>query len=520
MDMPPRSLEDYLDAATSTWLQSFPNVTDKGIGLRMKNGSFTSEWALVIYVKQKLPESQLTKEAVLPKEIAGLPVDVQEELNAAYFTSSAGDGLDLTKVRPLSCGITISTSSASDHAGTLGCFATRNSDKKPVLVSNYHVLFRNKGLPGINEGDNKVYQPLEGSDNQVATVPNGTGSIGGAVDCAFGVLVEEGSCFCCKHVIPHANKVGNSPLVGIANAQMGQKVFKLGAKTGPTVGKVVNINKSINGAVDYSEYSLPAGDSFSFSNLIMVVYWDEAANDFDPTKSFAEAGDSGSVIYNEAHEIVGLHFGSHYNPTTNRHFSMASHIDLVETALGVTVPGTRNLVAVVPTPPTGELASLDDPLPSDDIALAGADMPDQMVLERWWRQAFARLSATVEGQRFLALAERHSYEIMHLVNHRREVTVTWHRQHGPSFIAAMGRSVKVPTYQIPTEIAGVSRQQLLMRMAAVLTEQGSPQLKAFIAHYSPLLLQHLDHFNRADDLVEAIQNHQWLEVFDDLEIET
>ncbi|MBI1279613.1 MAG: hypothetical protein GC179_15910 [Anaerolineaceae bacterium] len=519
MDMPPRSLEDYLDEAARAQLRSFPNVTDIGIGLRMKNGAFTSEWGVVVYVKEKLSESQLPKEAVLPKEIAGLPLDVQEELDTAYIKLSDGELLDLTKIRPIRSGIAISTSAASDGAGTLGCFAKRNSDNKEVLISNYHVLFRNKGLPGINEGDSQVYQPLAGSDNEIGVVPDGTGTIGGQVDCALAVLAEEGSCCCCKHVIPHENKVGTTQLVGVGTAQIDIKVFKTGAKSGPTVGKIVNASKTVDGKIDYSKFFLPAGDSFAFSNIIIVVFFDEAADDFDPTKPFAEPGDSGSVIYNEAHEIVGLHFASYDDPKTGNHYSLACHIHLVETALGVTIPGTRNIVPVVNTPPTGEVAVLDTPIDGNDVSLASSEMTEQTHLERWWQKIYPQLVAAPELQPLLSLAETHIYEIMHLVNQRREVTVTWHRNHGPTYIAAIGRSVKVPTYQIPQAIEGVSRQQLLTTMAAVLTKHGSPQLQAAIEKCLPLLARLIDQFNSADAVAEAIQNRQWLEVLDNFEIE-
>jgi hypothetical protein len=469
------------------WFYHFSNVTDAGIGLKMKNGAFRQQRAIVVYVSRKIPTSELPANALLPREIEGVPVDVQEELDPGYFLLSQGENLDLTRARPLRSGLTISTSAASDRGGTLGCFATRNSDEKKVLLSNYHVLFRNRAMPDPDDGKNRVYQPVEGEHNQIAVVADDSGHIGGALDCALAVLGEEGSCICCKHTIPHENKVGTTPLVGVASAQVGEKVFKMGAKSGHTVGKVVSVDKDINGPVDYSDYWLPAGDSFTFSNLIMIVFWDEAADDFDPTQSFGQGGDSGSVVYNENNEIIGLYFGSHFNPATGRHFAFACHIDLVETALGVTVPGTRNISAAPPGP---ALAALDDPVSGDNIVVTAAPGSDQVDahLAAWWQEVEPQLLQLESGRKALSLIRLHGYEIMRLINHRREVTVTWQRGKGPAFVAAAARSARHDDYCIPREIDGATATALAASMASVLVKHGSEELREAVQTNLPWFL--------------------------------
>jgi hypothetical protein len=500
----PAHPNDQLSKELRDRLLAYPNVTDAGIGLRMKNGGFTSERVIVVYVTKKIPANELPEAALLPKKLEGLPIDVQEELDPSQIILDQGEGLDLTRIRPLRSGITISTSSASDRGGTLGCFAARNGDQKKVLVSNYHVLFRNRGMPGMDDGENKVYQPLEGEHNQIAVVPEGTGSIGGPLDCAVAVLGEEGSCMCCTHTIPHENKTGSTQLVGVASAQVDQKVFKTGAKTGPTVGKVVNVSKAIDGAVDYSDYFLPAGDSFTFTNLIMIVFWDEAADDFDPTQPFTEGGDSGAIVYNESNEIIGLHFSSHFNPATGRHFSFACHIELVETGLGVTIPGTRNLAGITPGPLPPALAALDDPAAASDIIITSTPVSGQSDLQRWWQQVEPQVSRIETGDSFLALVRLHGYEIMRLVNHNREAVMTWQRGKGPAFIAAIARSIRHEDYQIPRVIEGMSAADLASKMAAVLMKHGSAELKEATQIYLPWFLQMIDKLESARDLVSVI----------------
>lgn len=55
-----------------------PNVVGVGVGLRQQQGKFTDDVAIVVMVSQKKPSPQLKQEDVIPTEIDGIPVDVQE----------------------------------------------------------------------------------------------------------------------------------------------------------------------------------------------------------------------------------------------------------------------------------------------------------------------------------------------------------------------------------------------------------------------------------------------------------
>ena len=58
-------------------LMSKANVVGVGIGLRQRGGETTDEPAIVVSVTHKLPPSQLTPKDVIPRELEGVPVDVQ-----------------------------------------------------------------------------------------------------------------------------------------------------------------------------------------------------------------------------------------------------------------------------------------------------------------------------------------------------------------------------------------------------------------------------------------------------------
>ena len=54
------------------------NVVGVGIGLRQVDGVLTDEVALIVMVKKKVEEDELTPEEMVPTELEGVIVDVQE----------------------------------------------------------------------------------------------------------------------------------------------------------------------------------------------------------------------------------------------------------------------------------------------------------------------------------------------------------------------------------------------------------------------------------------------------------
>jgi hypothetical protein len=59
-------------------LMKLANVIGVGIGFKHKKGQPTAEVALVVNVSQKRPLTDLSKQDIIPSELEGVPVDVQE----------------------------------------------------------------------------------------------------------------------------------------------------------------------------------------------------------------------------------------------------------------------------------------------------------------------------------------------------------------------------------------------------------------------------------------------------------
>jgi hypothetical protein len=65
-------------AAHQAELMRKANVVGVGIGLRSRRGRLTDEPAVIVSVTHKVPRAALRPEDVIPSELEGVPVDVQE----------------------------------------------------------------------------------------------------------------------------------------------------------------------------------------------------------------------------------------------------------------------------------------------------------------------------------------------------------------------------------------------------------------------------------------------------------
>jgi len=59
-------------------LMTLVNVIGVGIGFAKVSGDYTEQMALIVMVEHKVPETDLPPTDVVPREIEGVRVDVQE----------------------------------------------------------------------------------------------------------------------------------------------------------------------------------------------------------------------------------------------------------------------------------------------------------------------------------------------------------------------------------------------------------------------------------------------------------
>jgi hypothetical protein len=226
-----RRIEEILTSDLRARLLAIPGVFHVAVGLKEVDGRATDELCVKTYVRKKVPRAELSGEPV-PAEVAGVRTDVSEVPPIVFHA-------DQGKHRPLVGGIQITNgiktlnadqSGTEIETGTLGCFATRTFDGKPVLLTNWHVATASTGKAGEN-----LYQPepesvedkLEdgypkrpaSSRNAVATIVLTT--VSAKVDGAIATIKTCYSCCCnCgvgfKNLIPGLGLGGGDAVAGSA----------------------------------------------------------------------------------------------------------------------------------------------------------------------------------------------------------------------------------------------------------------------------------------------------------------
>jgi hypothetical protein len=59
------------------WLLSLPHVVGVGVGYPVRNGEMLDEVGLIVMVDEKVVEDVLGADDLIPRELDGVPVDVQ-----------------------------------------------------------------------------------------------------------------------------------------------------------------------------------------------------------------------------------------------------------------------------------------------------------------------------------------------------------------------------------------------------------------------------------------------------------
>jgi hypothetical protein len=455
-----RRIEEILAAGARDRLLAVPGVFHVTTGLKETGGRATDELCIKTYVREKRDLADLSHEPV-PPVVSGVRTDVSE-VGSIRFTSDSSRYRGLKGGIQITNGIKVLTSAHNgvvDELGTLGCFATHTTDGKPVLLTNWHVATANGGTFGdsifqpepadsVDTVDDHYPKRPPTAANAVATIVDF--KVDNKVDCAIARVNTCYSC-CCNCGIGFDNVIrelavgGSNAIAGTAAAVSGQKVFKVGRSSDRRSGKVVTTSfPSFDIVVD--------GVTHTFTNQIHIQ---------GDTVVFATNGDSGSVVVDENRKIVGLYFAGDATDVN----CFANHIADVLDAVHITITGTEaalvaeNLIDTVTLPPGGWLA------------------------ER---------------------VEAHQSEVVTLVNHDRRVTVAWHRAQGPSWLAALTRSVREPAYRLPAEVAGVTRANALARLRDALHRYGGDALRADIElHYDRLLAAFTNH-DTTGDLLDAL----------------
>ena len=473
-----------------------------GFGLKEVNGLPTDEICLRVYVQEKQTDPPVT----VPPVIAGIPVEVEVMFQVTNgpdenLTYKETERRDETEHRPVKGGICLSTKSVtqesrpSPEAGTLGWFVTAVPGNATLALTNAHVLWPNLDDTNVSDtpltGADPLAQPIYATSCCCEQHVIGERIIGlksADVDCGIASLSEEPALIIGNRSTPMTLRVDDW-----AKAAIGDKVRKIGKRSGYTEGIVIDIGAFPAGTM-VPVPTIPGGTRHGTleSRVNKILIWPTTrpgfAHYFDDrfsTKmSFGNEGDSGSVVIDEDNNIVGLYY-SDDEKHVRRAVGIACHIELVLTKLNdalkaekVKDPKYNFQIEIKKSPPGGQNRGI-----AADFRLPRALTLNDLIRE----------SDTLLG----ALVRRHRDEVSRLVNHCRPVTVVWHRHQGPAFAAAVNRNHREPAYRVPREINGVSRHELLVATARVLTQYGSTELQEDLRGHS---FELIDELSRADNV--------------------
>ncbi len=92
------------------------------------------------------------------------------------------------------------------------------------------------------------------------------------------------------------------------------------------------------------------------------------------------------------------------------------------------------------------------------------------------------------GREVLHIMRTHSKEVLYLVQKNRATMVCWQRHQGPAFIKSFVDSGFEEDTQFVREVKGIRLESLILHMAEVLQDNGTPPLKAAVGKYVATVL--------------------------------
>ena len=223
------------------------NVCGVGIGGKVTQGVISDEVAIRVYVRDKIPRHQLTRETIVPSNFDGVATDIIE-VREIIAGKNMKTWQRYGKHRPAYGGISVGHGDIT--AGTLGCLVEREGIK--YILSNNHVLADiNKAKindpilqPGPMDGgtypDDCIARLSEFKHIEFGPEGNKIDAAIACVGCSSSPSPEE------QDRVRRELLVVGRPLKPLKKpAQLYQSVRKYGRTTGHTVGVITELSADI-----------------------------------------------------------------------------------------------------------------------------------------------------------------------------------------------------------------------------------------------------------------------------------
>ena len=199
-------------------VRDLPGVIDVEIGEQLRGGEETGELAIRILVEKKYSDGWLKRKKIdiLPKALAGLPIDVIECHEEPH---GPRDGM----FDPLVGGVATTASHIPNEVGTLGAVVFDNNSEARLALSNQHVWGGNGRI---------VIQPFGSTSGQIGSVIRSSQGL----DCAVARLNDSRT--------PSSSILGlGFRVAGVAPPTDRMRVVKSGRTTEVTHGIVQGVGR-------------------------------------------------------------------------------------------------------------------------------------------------------------------------------------------------------------------------------------------------------------------------------------
>lgn len=321
-------------------LLSMKNVIGVGIGYKEAMAASTGEapkLGVVVFVKHKLPESELEVQNIVPKDLDGVVTDVIEVGDLRLLSRTDG-------ASPAQPGVSIGHYKIT--AGTFGAVVKDRKTGEPLILSNNHVLANGSNgkdnrakmgdpilLPGPHDGGTleksvigrlHKFQPVQKVYTQstcakAAAVQFWANAMMKVMAPAYKVKFlrqsEAPNTIDAALAKPTDPSKLNSRILevgdikGVAEAEVGMNVIKSGRTTGVTTGTIKAVHATVQ--VDMGD-----GEEAVFSDQIIAT-------------PMSQGGDSGALVLDEKHRAIGLLFaGSDKTTVFNRIQNVMDQLDI------------------------------------------------------------------------------------------------------------------------------------------------------------------------------------------------
>ena len=418
-------------------LFAIPGVHTVGLGAKLTGGRPAGELAIIVYVLRKKPRAEMPADELIPTEIEGVKTDVVEGSPGTVRFAPLQGGDEITAQHATAGEIYAST-------GTLGCIARSAAvlDTAPpdVLLSCRHVLFQenNLGAPG----DSIIVSSCSGCcESTVASLLSGP-PISADIDAALAKFAPGVETKAQMHNVAVTGTLDllSPSLPAAVQSQIAAqtyRVYQYGATSSFTRGVITDIHAS--GTESPSQ---------TLSGQIAIKGVDRPY--------FTQKGDSGSVVYNDGGQIVGLHWGGSVDVTPK--LSFANHISKVLAAFPGLRIATNPPVVIYRTPGVRRLPSAVERLHVDLVNAGCIDY-------------------------YMGLYGRYEAELRWLFADSRHFVSAWHRNHGPKIVRALMDLLGDRVVTLPEAIAGRSWKSCVHRIAGALLYAGTESLQADVLRH-------------------------------------